>query len=110
MSSFSERLGFKKPKLKLQFDEIDAALKAGLWDALDSTAFINIDSYNNEYSDSFDTLTIRIWHGFLKKPTDTRSEYPDLCIPMMQSEKFERFFLMRSFLKPTIFWNLWLKI
>jgi len=77
MSSFSERLGYKKPKLELQIEEIDGALRAGLWDALDSTAFINTDSYNDKYSDSFDTLTLRIWHGFFKKPTDTRPTYPD---------------------------------
>ncbi|MBV1863223.1 MAG: hypothetical protein KUG74_02205 [Rhodobacteraceae bacterium] len=75
MVGFSERLGFKKPKMELQIDEVDSALFAGLWDALYIHFFKDIwqgeklyGTYG--YTDAFWDLSNRLWHHYFRKPID----------------------------------------
>lgn len=78
---FSERLGFKKPKMELQIDEVDDALKAGLWDALHVHFFSYIwqgkVTYNDYgYTSSFRSLSNRLWHSYFRKPIDSLPSDP----------------------------------
>jgi len=73
---FSERLGYKKPKIKLEFNKVDAALKNGLWDVLVTSFFDNrgeiIGRNYRSYSNFYDELTKTIWHSHFKPPMDDR--------------------------------------
>ena len=75
MESFSERNGFRKPKMELQIDEVDDPLRAGLWNFIDFASLNNedISGYDDgSYSDQFETFTMIMWHSFFNFAVDTR--------------------------------------
>ena len=76
---FSERMGYRKPKPLMGLEEVDDALKAGLWDVLRASFFSDIygPSYGPIYSAEYDHTKKSLWHGYFKKPTDSRPKNPD---------------------------------
>jgi len=79
--SFSERLGFKKPKLELQFDEVDQPLKNRLWNILLFNYFFDVAISGHEqnfyYSDYFEKITSILWQDYFKFAIDDRPEFSD---------------------------------
>nr|WP_045737671.1 hypothetical protein [Xanthomonas sp. MUS 060] len=64
--TFSERLGFKEPRTLAQVEEMDAALRNGLWNVLYSTFF------DTAHNDGHEHVSRLIWQLYFKKPIDSR--------------------------------------
>jgi hypothetical protein len=69
---FSERIGKKQVRIKLQTDGMDKPLRNRLWNVVDSFILSKIydDRFGTTLSDSSDHLVRTIWHFFFKWPFD----------------------------------------
>lgn len=80
MSSFSERFGYQPIAVDLKDDEMPAALRNGLWDAVTAEFFPPYDSRQDSRQRERDRVKVRsnaqaTWWGFYREPADT---IPDL--------------------------------
>lgn len=81
MSLFSERKGLKPVKSVLQTDSMDAELRNCLWNCLDMYYWSTVDGDDGlghvciSKRSPMDTLFIRLWHSYFKKPFDTFEYY-----------------------------------
>jgi hypothetical protein len=78
--TFSERMGYKKPKIELQKESMDPNLRNGLWSYLALDIFKDFTSSYELPEDRFvienvDYLRERIWLDFFKNPIDTISPF-----------------------------------
>ena len=91
---FSERLGYRPPKLDMQLKEIDEALRNGLWDVLEGVYFTRIDGrqHGPRYSDDFRLTADRLWHKFFKEPRDTIPQFPYVCVAKIREWYFSHEF------------------
>ncbi|MCF6328062.1 MAG: hypothetical protein L3J21_12365 [Devosiaceae bacterium] len=93
MTSFSERLGYKKPKLDLQFDKIDNRLRNGLWNEISLYFFQSRSNHSDYYfTQPYDEITKNIWRGFFKAPIEDRPISAASC-----HSDIKGFFLMLEF-------------
>ena len=74
MPLFSERYGFKKPKLMLGLQEVDDALKAGLWDVcLNHFFLVYVSEWEGDKASKNNHIfsnARKIWHYIFKRPSD----------------------------------------
>lgn len=72
---FSERIGKKKVKTKIQIEGMDEKLRNGLWNIFSLKIFnhaFNTGMYSEKVpTNNFKSFLQTIWHSYLKKPIDT---------------------------------------
>ncbi len=67
---FSEREGFQQVSTALQVDDMDAALRNGLWSVTHAVFFEGKTHYNLQDHPALRVLATRLWFGFFKEPLD----------------------------------------
>jgi len=73
---FSERHGYKKPKIEVQTKNMDVELRIKLWNVVDTVYWSRIKTSSLRNDDSGINLLIRrLWHGFYKRPLDSIDDY-----------------------------------
>jgi hypothetical protein len=76
---FSEREGYRAPKLALTEEEIPDGLRNKIWTAICSTYFDKTgksSGYGSTYSNEFGTVTDNLHFGFFERPQDARHRNP----------------------------------
>jgi hypothetical protein len=79
---FSQRKGLKSVRSMVQKDDIDSALRSGLWDALHLHIWKNYQTSQIDFSQRFMKSNLyllfqRYWHGYFNQPLDTVPLYFD---------------------------------
>jgi hypothetical protein len=75
MMLFSQRMRLKPIKSIIQKDSMDEELRNGLWNALDISCSVRMNTYAQIKLTSLHTFFVRLWHSYFKWPLDT---LPDL--------------------------------
>ena len=91
--SFSERFGLEPAKTGIQLEEMDDALRTGLWNVVTAHYFrdhVDHDPHSygrlvNYPDDALKTLLERLWLDFFKKPLDTMERTWNGMHPVLRS-------------------------
>jgi hypothetical protein len=88
--SFSERQGLTPVRQVLQVDSMDQALRNRLWNTLNPSFPRIKDGYKFTHYDNAPLLQFcqRLWHNYLKLPTDTIPEWPSDAIKQIRAYFF----------------------
>lgn len=76
MKLFSQRMGFKPVKSKIQYDSIDKDLRNSLWNAVTIVYWQKIEGWISDDRE-ISILFKKIWLDYFKRPIDTLDDYWD---------------------------------
>lgn len=96
---FSERYGYTEIRVNLQREQINDALRIGLWNVLQKT-YWSLTKYKNEYGHWDDTnnlallgrlngIGLVLWEDYFKIPTDTMPRLVNQLLPQIRARYFD---------------------